>query len=169
MTALRVALLDHGQEASPASDIAATLRERGHDPVLIGGRGTPLDALPDRRGFTTPLTHLPATVRQLTTGRFDVAHAFSPQDAYAALRWRRRSGRPAVFSCPEPVERARLADRRLKLRFLRAALEESDAVIVHDERSREAAWRWLSLEPPLIPARDAAALEDLYSRLLAHT
>lgn len=169
MTALRVALLDHGQEASPASDIAAALRERGHDPVLIGGRGTPLDALLDRRGFTTPLAHLPATLRRLTAGGFHIAHAFSPHDAYAALSWRRRSDRPVVFSCPEPVERARLADRRLKLRFLRAALEESDAVIVHDEHTRAAALRWLSLEPPLIRATDAAALEELYSRLLAQT
>lgn len=169
MTPLRVALIDHGQEASLASDLAASLRERGHDAVVIGGRGTALDGLLERRGFATPLTHLPATVAQLARGGYDIANAFSPPDAYAALYWARRSGRPVVFSCTHPVERARLADRRLKLRFLRAALEDSDAVIVHDEDSRAAAWRWLSLEPPLIPWRDAAALEDLYRRLLAQT
>ena len=102
-------------------------------------------------------------------GRYDIAHAFSPHDAYAALYWRRRSARPVVFSCTEPVERERLADGRLRLRFLRAALEQSDAVIVHDEHSRAAAWRWLSLEPQLIATADAAALEDLYRRLLAQT
>lgn len=169
MSALRVALLDHGQGASPANETAAALRERGHDAVVIGGRGNALDSVLDRRGFTTPLTHVPATIRQLTLGRYDIAHAFSPQDAYAALHWRRRGGRLVVFSCTEPIEREWLADRRLKLRFLRAALEESDAVIVHDEGSRAAAWRWLSLEPPLIPKEDAVALEDLYRRLLAQT
>jgi hypothetical protein len=167
VSALRVALLDHG--ASPANDIAAALREVGHDAVVLGGGGTALDALLARRGFTTPLTHLPATFRQLAAGRYDIAHAFSPQDAYAALYWRRRSGRPVVFSCTEPIERERLADRRLRLRFLRAALEESDAVIVHDEDSRAAAWRWLSLEPPLVARGDAAALVDLYRGLIAQT
>jgi len=169
VSALRVALLDHGQGASPANDVAASLRGRGHDAVVLGGRGAAVDALLERRGFTTPLTHLPATLRQLAGGRYDIAHAFSPQDAYAALYWRRRSGRPVVFSCTEPVERERLADRRLRLRFLRAALEQSDVVIVHDEDRRVAAWRWLSLEPPLILAADAAGLERLYRRLLAQT
>lgn len=169
MSALRVALLDHRQGTSPANELAASLRERGHDAVVLGGRGSALDALLDRRGFTTPLTHLPGILRGLAGGRYDIAHAFSPQDAYAALCWRRRSGRPVVFSCADKVDRERLADRRLSLRFLRAALEQSDAVLVHSEDSRVAAWRWLSLEPPLIPPADGAALEGVYRRLLAQT
>ncbi|HEX6457332.1 MAG TPA: glycosyltransferase family 4 protein [Thermoleophilaceae bacterium] len=167
MTALRVALLDH--EASPAGDIAAALRERGHQAVVLGGRGTALDDLLARRGFTTPLTHLPVAVRELARGDHDVAHAFSPQDAYAALRWRRESGRPVVLSCTEPIERERLANGRLKLRFLRASLEHADAVIVHDEKARAAAWRWLSIEPELIPLADTAELERVYRRLIAQT
>jgi Glycosyltransferase Family 4 len=169
VSSLRVAVLDHGQEGSLANEIAAGLRGRGHDAAVLGGRGTAFDALLDRRGFTTPLTRLPGAVRELARGGYDVAHAFSPQDAYAALHWRRRSGPPVVFSCTEPIERERLADRRLKLRFLRTALQQSDAVVVHDEASRASAWRWLAIEPPLIPAADAAGLERLYRGLLAQT
>jgi hypothetical protein len=169
VSVLRVALLDHRQEGSLANEIAAGLRGRGHDAAVLGGRATAFDALLDRRGFTPPLTRLPVAVRELTRGRYSIAHAFSPQDAYVALHWRRRGGGPVVFSCTEPMDRERLADRRLKLRFLRAALEQSDAVVVHDEASRAAAWRWLSIEPRLIPAADAADLYDLYRRLLAQT
>jgi hypothetical protein len=135
---------------------------------VLGGRCSALDGLLAGRGFTTPLTHLPATVRELAAGGYDIAHAFSPQDAYAALRWRRRSGRPLVFSLAEPVAREHIADRRLRLRFLLAALTQSDAVIVHDEETRAAAWRWLALEPPVIELDDGAGHERLYLGLLAH-
>jgi len=169
VTPLRVALVHHGQGVSHAHDLAASVRELGHEAHVIGGRPTALDALLGWRGFTTPLAHVPATLRELARGGYDIAHAFSPQDAYAALLWRRRSGRPVVFSCTEPIQRERLADGRLRLRFLRTALQESDAVIVHDEEARAAAWRWLALELPVIEPSDGAEHERLYRRLLDQT
>jgi len=136
---------------------------------VLGSTPTPLDPLLEHRGFTTPLAHLPFTLGALLRGHYDVAHAFSPQDAYAALLWRHSSGRPVVFSCAEPIEREQLSNGRLRLRFLRTALEESDAVIVHDDAARAAAWRWLALEPPVIAAGDGAGHEQLYRSLLAQT
>jgi hypothetical protein len=169
VTALRVALVHHGRRTSAANELAATLQERGHDAAVIASRPTALDALLGRRGFATPIAHLPATLRELATGHYDIAHAFTPHDAYAALLWGRRSGCPVVFSCVEPIQRERLAERRLSLRLLRAALDKSDALIVHDDEARDAAWRWLALELPVIPLGDGAEHERLYRRLLAQT
>ena len=166
---MNVALVHHGRGAPAVHDLAASLRELGHQATVLGSTPTPLDPLLEHRGFTTPLAHLPFTLGALLRGHYDVAHAFSPQDAYAALLWRHSSGRPVVFSCAEPIEREQLSNGRLRLRFLRTALEESDAVIVHDDAARAAAWRWLALEPPVIAAGDGAGHEQLYRSLLAQT
>lgn len=166
---MNVALVHHGRGAPAAHDLAASLRDLGHQATVLGSTPTPLDPFLERRGFTTPLTHLPFTLGALLRDSYDIAHAFSPQDAYSALLWRRRSGRPVVFSCAEPIEREQLSNRRLRLRFVNAALEESDAVIVHDDDARAAAWRWLALEPPVIAPSDGAAHERLYRSLLAQT
>lgn len=166
---MNVALVHHGRGAPAVHDLAASLGELGHQVALVGSNPTPLEWSLERRGFTTPLTHLPLAFAGLVRGNHDVAHAFSPQDACAALLWRRRSGRPVVFSLVEPIERERVADRRLRLRLLSAALEQSDAVIVHDGRALDAAWRWLALEPQLIALSNGAGHERLYRRLLAQT
>jgi Glycosyltransferase Family 4 len=166
---VNVALLHHGRGAPAVHELAASLRELGHDVTVLTRGPTALDAPLGRRGFTTPLTHLPLMLAALTRGSYDVAHAFSPQDAFAAHLWRRRSGRPVVLSLIEPIERERLADGRLRLRFLGIALEQSDAVIVHDDEGRAAAWRWLALEPPVIAPSDGEAHERLYRSLRNQT
>jgi hypothetical protein len=169
---LRVALVHHPPVGAEVYELAASLRELGHAVTVLspdGGRVAVVEAVLDRRGFATPLTHIPWTVQALMRGDYDVAHAFTPQDTYAALIWRRRRGRPVLFSLTEPVERERLADRRLRLRLLGAALDQSDAVIVHGEQARAAAWLWLAVELPVIDPHDGAAHERLYRRLLAQT
>jgi Glycosyltransferase Family 4 len=166
---VNVALVHHGRGVPAVHDLAASLRQLGHQATVLGSNPTPLDPLLERRGFTTPLGHLPFTLGALLRGHYDIAHAFSAQDVYATLHWRRRSRNPVVFSCAEPIEREQLSNRRLRLRLLRTALEESDAVIVQDDAARAAAWRWLALEPPVIAAGDGAAHERLYRRLLAQT
>jgi Glycosyltransferase Family 4 len=164
-----VALVDHSRRAPAVHDLAASLGDLGHEVAVISPPATPLDGLLRRRGFATPLTHIPLTLQALLRGDYELAHAFSPQAAYAALLWRRLRGGRAVFSLVEPIERERLSDRRLRLRLLSTALGESDAVIVHDEDTRAAAWRWLSLEPRLIPPTDGTELERVYRGLLAQT
>jgi Glycosyltransferase Family 4 len=159
---VKVALLHHGRGAPAVHELAASLRELQNDVTVLTPSPTALESLLERRGFTTPLTHLPVTLTNLMRGGYDVAHAFSPQDAYAALLWRRRSGRPVVLSLVEPIQRERLADARLRLRFLNTALEQCDVVIVHNDEARAAAWRWLALEPPVIELSDGAAHERLY-------
>jgi hypothetical protein len=170
---LRVALLQDGRGAAPVHELAAALRGLGHEAAVLGARdsGAPaaLDALLRRRGFSAPLARVPFALAALARGDHQVAHAFSPENAYAAWLWRRRGGGPVVLSLAEPIERERLADGRLRLRLLSTALEQSDAVIVHHDAARVAAWRWLALEPQVIAPGDGPALERLYRRLLAQT
>jgi len=97
---------------------------------------------------------VPSGVAALRGGSFHVAQAFSPQDATAALLWRRLGGGPVVFSPAEPLRRETMADRRLSLRLLERAIEDSDAVVAPTEESRAALWRWLSLDVPLLEPSD---------------
>lgn len=186
---LRVALLDHsygpatGSAASGAvRELAECLRAAGHRPRVLSSHpaatrrsvegGIPVirtrrlpEGLPHRRKLVTPLTQVPSTVTALIAGRYDVTHAFSPQDMVAALLWRRLVGRPAVFTCTEVLRRDRLADRRLRLRLLSHAVEHADAVTAPSEESSEALWRWLAVEAPVIGPGDARGHESMYRSL----
>lgn len=186
----RVALVhhDHPRPAPPGvprvvREVADGLRERGHEPVVVSSHraasqrstqdGTAVlrvARLPEgflrRRGFTGPLTHLPLVLRALHRGDFDLAHAFSAPDAAAALRWRRATGRPVVFTCAEPMDRADLADRRLRLRLLQAAVDQCDAVTVPTDAGRVAMERWMAVEAVHLEPSDGAGHERLYRTLL---
>jgi hypothetical protein len=188
---LRVALLHYDYGRLPASDshlvvrdLARAMHTAGHHPCVLSSHraatrrtieeGIPVvrirrppDALLRRRGFVAPLTQLPLTVVALAVGNYDVAHAFSPQDACAALAWRRLVRRPALFTCTEKLRRERLADRRLRLWLLRRAVEDSDLVTVPTEEVREALWRWLAVEAPVTDPSDARAHERMYRASIA--
>jgi hypothetical protein len=72
-----------------------------------------------------------------------------------------------VFTCIEPLDRDRLADRRLRLWLLQRAVQDSDALVAATEESRAALARWLALDAPVIASGDAAGYERLYRELLA--
>ena len=149
-------------------ELADGLSAAGHHPQILRSRTLQLPEKALRfRGFAGPLTHVPFSVAALRRGGFHIAHAFSPQDALATLAWRRLAGRPAVFSCPAPVTREALADRRLSLWLLERAIEDSDAVVAPTEESRAALSRWLAIDVPLLEPRDAAGYERMYRDLLA--
>jgi hypothetical protein len=136
--------------------------------TVIEPKGVPaVERLLGKRGFTPGLTHVPATLAALATEDFDLAHAFSPLDAVAALAWRRRSGRPVVLTLTERLRRENVADRRLRLWSLARAVEESDALLSADEGVRASAGRWLAVAPTVLAGNDAAAHEHLYRDLLA--
>jgi phosphatidylinositol alpha-mannosyltransferase len=96
-------------------DLADELIRRGHQPHLITshpgrpGRGfedgleitrnwRPPERWLRRRGFDDYLSHVPFSYATLKRGDYDLAHALYPTDALAAVRWSRRTGRPAVLS-----------------------------------------------------------------------
>jgi hypothetical protein len=164
---LSIALVHHAS-AAPVAELADSLRAAGHRAEILtpgpgGLRSLPLGEKALRfRGFADPLTHVPSAVAALRRGGFDVAHAFSPQDAMAALAWRRLGGGPVVFSTAEPVARESMANARLAFWMLQRALSDSDAVAALTEESRAAMWRWLAIEVPLIEPGDASGWERVY-------
>jgi glycosyl transferase family 4 len=166
---LRIALVHHSS-GSDAAELAGALRASGHHAEILspqsGGSLCVVEKALRYRGFATPLTQVPSGVAALRGGSFHVAQAFSPQDATAALLWRRLGGGPVVFSPAEPLRRETMADRRLSLRLLERAIEDSDAVVAPTEESRAALWRWLSLDVPLLDPSDTAGYERLYRSLL---
>jgi hypothetical protein len=154
------------------SELSSALCERGvaadvlrPDPGFLALA----DRLLSRRGFTGPLAAVPPAVGALLAARYDLAHSFTATDALAALAWRRVTKRPVVHTCLEPVERAGLADRRLRLSLLRRSVEDTDAVLAPSRETQEALLHWLLVEATLLPPDDGASHERLYRELVAGT
>ena len=164
---LRVALVHAAPAPACLHELAQALRAAGHRPCVVSPRPVPaVEGVLRVRGFTRPLSHLPRAAAALLREDLDVVHAFSPQDAAVAFAWRRRRSGPVVFTIPGPIDRAQVADARLRLRLLESALRDADAVTVPDAASRDAAERWLAHDAELVEPGDAAAHERLYRALL---
>lgn len=163
---IRIALL--GQRPGDELDALASGLERLDYRVdILSPRPLPLpERLLGARGFAGPLTQLPSLGYALGKGDYDVAHAFSAVDAAVALRWGQRRGRPVVFTCTEPIGRDSVADRRLRLRLLTAAVEDSNAVLAPTDAVRESLWRWFAVHAPLLDPKNASGHDQLYRRLL---
>jgi glycosyltransferase involved in cell wall biosynthesis len=148
-------------------ELAGDLTRLGHSPRVITshpGRGAtsdeygfpvtlnrrPPDGLLLRRGFQEHLSHVPLSLRTLLAGDDQIAHAFYATDAAAAIRWARRTGRPAVFSYMGVPQREGLAGRRLRLRLILDAVRETDAVLALSEAAAAAMRRWLGVDPKVI-------------------
>lgn len=179
---MRIALLQHafGDPSRTELDghvrtLAQALREAGHDPSVLGSRPgrtrhaeegeiavKHLARLPDERlrsrGFDAPLTHLPALLRELRRGGYDAVHAFTPLDAWAGAR----AGGPIVFTPPERPSREALAERRLRLALWDASVRSPNHVVVPDESTREAVWRWLAADATVAAPGDAPAHVRIY-------
>ena len=181
---LRVALVEHTVSNDAARRTARALVADGCEARVISSHPRPTRAsledgvevvrvarLPEAplryRGFTGPITHAPLALRALARDEYDVVHAFSPEDAAIALRSRHATGAPVVFTAAEPLTRDRLADRRLRLRFVQAAVEGSDALTATTDEFAELAARWLAVDAQVIDPADAAAHERLYRELVA--
>jgi phosphatidyl-myo-inositol alpha-mannosyltransferase len=94
----------------------------------------------------------------LRVGRYDLANAFYPTDAVAAVRWGARAQRPVVFSYGGLPDRPVLADKRHKLRILERAIRGSDAVVTSSRTAADAMKRWFGVEArPIYPGVDLTA------------
>ena len=163
-------------------ELADGLVAGGHSPTLITshpGRPSrsreeglevirnwrPPDRRLTRRLYPEYLTHVPFSYGSLRAGSHDLANAFYPTDALAAVRWAERSGRPAVFSYGGLPDRAVLADKRHKLRILERAIRGSDAVVTSSRTAADAMRRWFGVEArPIYPGVDLAAFAPLAER-----
>lgn len=181
MAALSIALLNpffwpevrRGSERV-VHDLAVDLVELGCRPTLITShRGRPRRSVEDgfriRRHWRPPepwtvrniepqLSHVPFSYMSLVRGDYDIAHAVYLTDALAALRWARRTGRPAVFSYMGNPSRPMLSRWRLRKPILERVIGESDAVVTLSKASRDAMWRWFGVDSRVInPAVDLKA------------
>jgi phosphatidylinositol alpha-mannosyltransferase len=148
---------------------------RGHEPTLITSHpGRPSRAVEDglevirswrppderltRRLYPDYLTHVPFSYAALRAGAYELANAFYPTDALAAVRWASRTRRPTVFSYGGLPDRPVLADRRHKLRILERAIRGSDAVVTSSRTAADAMKRWFGVEARAIyPGVDLSA------------
>jgi glycosyltransferase involved in cell wall biosynthesis len=156
-------------------ELANGLVEDGHQPTLITSHpGRPSRSVeeglevvrvwrpPDRRlvrrAYPEYMTHVPFAYAALRAGRYDIANAFYPTDALAALRWGERERRPVVFSYGGLPDRPVLADKRHKLRILERAIRGSDAVVTSSHTAADAMERWFGVRArPIYPGVDLDA------------
>jgi hypothetical protein len=167
---VRIALLQHDHGSSgPATahvrELALALGAAGEDVEVIAPTWELPDAPLRLRKIGDRPGRLPATWLALARGGYDVAHAFTPQDAAAAVLWARHSGHPAVSSVSEPLRRASLSDRRLRLALLRVALERPAAVVAPDASVADSLRRWMAVEPRVIAPGSAEGHLALYAEL----
>jgi glycosyltransferase involved in cell wall biosynthesis len=144
-------------------ELSSGLVERGHRPTLITSHsGRPSRSVEDglevirvwrppderltRRLYPDYLTHVPLSYAALRAGSYELANAFYPTDALAALRWKSRTRRPVVLSYGGLPDRPVLADRRHKLRILERAIRGSDAVVCSSRTAADAMKRWFGVE-----------------------
>jgi glycosyltransferase involved in cell wall biosynthesis len=149
------------------SEMAGGLLARGHHPTIITShRGWRSEVVEDgvtvvrlprppqgwllRRQYEEYLTHVPLSRRVLQRGEFDVAHAVYPTDAIAAVRWRARTGRPALLSYLGIPERVDLRAKRRRLEVLKAALDGCDAVVALSDYAAEGFKHWFGYDARVI-------------------
>src|SRR3712207_7299193 len=109
----------------------------------------------ERRGFEQHLGHLAFLYAHLKRGRYDVAHALHHTGAATALR----VGLPTVWTFMGVPHRRGLANRRLRLKLVREAVE-ADVTVALSHAAAAAFRRWLGVDPLVIhPGVDLAALD----------
>ena len=149
-------------------DLASGLAGRGHEVTLITSHpGRPSESEEDgfrvirnwRLPYMRPLrwyedhiANVPFDVWRLWREDFDLAHAFFPADAWAAVAARRRlEGPPVGFSIHGIPVRKYLVERRYRLDMLRTAIDGSEFTSVLSDAAAEATRRYLLHRPEVVP------------------
>lgn len=148
-------------------ELSLGLLARGHRPLVVTahpGRpargveeGVAILRLPrppqgrlQRRGFEDFLTHVPLSYAALRCVRPDVAHAWFPTDALAAVRYGRATGRPVVHSYMGVPDHRGLMWRRRRLAITRRALAGADVTVALSRHAAHEFRRSFGYEAPVI-------------------
>jgi hypothetical protein len=118
-----------------------------------------------RRRYEDRLTSLPLLELALRQGDFDVVHAFDPATALAAARWRRRTGRPSVFTLPGVPDFAWIRARRRRRELLVSAIAGCSATTAPSEAAAVALRWWLGAEARVIAPDSVERHLALYAEL----
>ena len=116
---------------------------------VIRNRRPPDTALALRR-FQDNLTHVPLSYLSLRRGGYDVAHAFYPTDALAAVRYAQDRARPSVFSYMGIPSRATASYKRGRMKIVEQVTTRSDAVVGLSKTACDELWRWWGVDARLI-------------------
>jgi phosphatidylinositol alpha-mannosyltransferase len=147
-------------------DTAVELSRRGHHVTLLVTHPGPAEETVEEgfqvvrmrrpptpmrmRPYEGYLTSIPWFVLRLARGRFDIAHAFFPSLAWAAVVARRLGGPPVVFSQHGIPTREYLVGARWRLEILQRVLAEAAVVTVLSEAAAEPYRRYLHHEPVIV-------------------
>ena len=148
------------------AELGSTLAARGHQVTLLsshrarGSRVRERGMAVVRRRRVPPLPTLahheyhlenaPNVLFGLTAGRFDVAHAHFPSDAWAAVQARRLGGPPVICTLHGIPTREYLVARRYRLEMLRTVVARAAALAVGSEAAARAARAYLLCDPAVI-------------------
>ena len=149
-------------------DIGAQLATLGHEVTLITSHPERAsEALEDgvrvirtrrpprpgpMRWYEDHIESAPGMAWHLLRGRYDLAHAFQPAYAWAAVGARRLGGPPVVFSFHGIPERPYLVSRRYRLEMLHATVAGAAASTVLSEAAAAVFRRYLLTDPTVLPA-----------------
>jgi phosphatidylinositol alpha-mannosyltransferase len=148
---LGTSLVARGHDVSLLTSHRARKSVAIEDGIRIVRRWRPPDGLPLTRAYEYHLANALNVLAGLGGGRFHVAHAFFPVDAWAAVRARRLGGPPVVFSFNGIATRPYLVARRYRLETIQAVLRGAAAVTVLSEAAARPFRRYLLCEPIVLP------------------
>ncbi len=148
-------------------ELAAGLLAGGHRPRLLtshpgGFERTVQDGLPvvrvprvmegrlQRRMIEEYTSHTRFSLLALRLGDAQIAQAMHGPDAVAALKWKRRTGKPVIYSFMGVPDHDGMFERRHRLDYVNAALAGCDVVTVLSRAAQDAFQRWFGHEARLI-------------------
>jgi len=148
---LAVSLTRAGHEVT----VLTTQRERTRSTLEDGFRVVRSYRLPDgpfhARSYNYHLHVAPTVAWHLARGRYDVAHAFQPAAAWAAVEARRLGGPPVVVSLLGALTEEWVTGDRLRWRMVERMVRGAAAVTVLSESVAASFRRFLRREPEILP------------------
>jgi phosphatidylinositol alpha-mannosyltransferase len=148
---LATVLAAAGEDVTILTSHDGPRQEAEEDGFTVVRDSRPPAFLTNRRGYEDHLGRVPAVLRALTRGDFDVAHAFFNVDAWAAVTARRMGGPPVVFSMNGIPVREYLVKRRYRLPMAVTAAAEAEVCSVLSESAAARFRRYLLREPRVVP------------------
>jgi phosphatidylinositol alpha-mannosyltransferase len=147
---LATSLVRRGHTVSIVTTHPGPSTETDEDGVhVIRSRRPPkLPRTADREYF---LEIAPVAAMRLLQGDYDVAQAFFPVDAWAAVKAKRAGGPPVGFTFHGIPVRQYLVARRRRLGMVQEAAREADAVSVLSEAAARPYRRYLMRDPVVLP------------------
>jgi phosphatidylinositol alpha-mannosyltransferase len=147
--------------------LATTLASRGHEVTILTTHPAPSEesiedgvrVVRSRRPPKLPRSGdqeyffetAPVVALRLLRGEYDLAHAFFPVDAWAAVKARAAGGPPVAFSFHGVPVRQYLVARRRRLEIVSTAVREADAASVLSEAAARPFRRYLLRDPAILP------------------